>query len=327
LDQTRGPIFNAMSAEDVAKIHCIRSFEQNVGLDESVNENHYSFYMENITWEYFLQFLRFLYIGELKDASTKVCPTLISLADQFQLPSLTIYCENIQSGLAELNPSISTWLVDRSADMALRIFFGKSVCSDVSVDIGDRKLFLHKVLCSHRCEVLQTMIQYAEKENRGLDLECDIDTFLVILEFLYTSHLASAFDQDDPKKLFNLLLESDKFRVPRLMSFCEYFFTKVVEKAVEESLQKADFDVIGLLETADRCKAEQLSKWCLHFISSNYGPMSKRPEFERLTGKNLEYVENNQWPPKSYHEKVKKYESDLEAWEKKTGKSDNCIIS
>merc|ERR1719210_1506236 len=183
--------------------------------------------------------------------------------------------------------------------------------------IGEKKLFLHRILCSHRCEVLGTMIQYATREQRPLNLECDIDTFMVILEFLYTSHLSDNFDKSDSQRLLTLLTESNKFRIPRLISYCEYLFTKVVEKSVEESLEKAEFDVIGLLELADRCQAAQLSSWCLHFISSNYGPMSKRPEFKKLDGENLKYIEEHQWPPKNYYEKLEKYEEEVKQWEKK----------
>ena len=54
--------------------------------------------------------------------------------------------------------------------------------------------------------------------------------------------------------------------------------------------------------------AEQLEKWCLHFISSNYQAFKRRTEFSQLTGSTLEHVEEHQWPPVSYLKEVEKYE-------------------
>jgi len=54
--------------------------------------------------------------------------------------------------------------------------------------------------------------------------------------------------------------------------------------------------------------AKQLEQWCLHFISTNYVAFEKRPDFDKLTGANLEYVETNRWPPVAYLNEVKEYE-------------------
>jgi hypothetical protein len=61
--------------------------------------------------------------------------------------------------------------------------------------------------------------------------------------------------------------------------------------------------------------------FCLHFIASNYQPMSKRPEFSTLADDNLEYIETNQWPPKSYLEELAVYEKAI----KETDKDAKCI--
>jgi len=59
--------------------------------------------------------------------------------------------------------------------------------------------------------------------------------------------------------------------------------------------------------------AKQLELWCLHFISTNYIAFEKRPDFDKLTGTNLEYVETNRWPPVSYLNEVKEYEQMMSA--------------
>ena len=66
--------------------------------------------------------------------------------------------------------------------------------------------------------------------------------------------------------------------------------------------------------------SKQLEQWCLHFISTNYLAFEKRPDFDKLTGANMEHIEMNRWPPVSYLQEVKEYEQRLSA----SGKS--CSI-
>lgn len=79
--------------------------------------------------------------------------------------------------------------------------------------------------------------------------------------------------------------------------FSEYFVIFV------NNLYPCDFQIYN---------AEQLSNWCLHFISSNYIAFEKRKEFSLLTGSNKEHVEEHRWPPLSYLEEVKQYEKEME---------------
>jgi hypothetical protein len=58
--------------------------------------------------------------------------------------------------------------------------------------------------------------------------------------------------------------------------------------------------VAGLLVTSQLHGASQLSAWCLHFISSNYVIFKDKEDFSKLTGENLDYVNQHQWPPLSY---------------------------
>jgi len=62
-----------------------------------------------------------------------------------------------------------------------------------------------------------------------------------------------------------------------------------------------------------------LAAFCLHFVASNYQPMSKRAEFKTLEGENKDYVEEHQWPPKAYLEELAAYEKAV------AGKDDKCI--
>jgi len=118
-----------------------------------------------------------------------------------------------------------------------------------------------------------------------------------------------------------ILALANEYGLPRLTSLCELYITKQVEIATTNDITNADIDVIGLLLGSQLYSAPQLEKFCFHFISSNYQPMKKREEFSKLIGDNLKYVEENQWPPKSYLE-------ELDAYEKATGRGegDKCVV-
>ena len=58
--------------------------------------------------------------------------------------------------------------------------------------------------------------------------------------------------------------------------------------------------------------AGQLSKWCLHFISSNYIAFCPRPEWSQLSADNLQHIEEHRWPPVDYLNEVKEYEARIE---------------
>ena len=61
--------------------------------------------------------------------------------------------------------------------------------------------------------------------------------------------------------------------------------------------------------------AYQLSKWCLHFISTNYSVFENEEEFtDLIQGANRDYVEQHQWPPKSYYEELELYKEKIEKY-------------
>jgi len=75
------------------------------------------------------------------------------------------------------------------------------------------------------------------------------------------------------------------------------------------------------LQASQLCNANQLTAFCLHFVSVNYGPMKKRAEWKNLTGENLDYAEEHQWPPKSYLKELEAYEKLIGG-----GKDEKCVI-
>jgi len=57
--------------------------------------------------------------------------------------------------------------------------------------------------------------------------------------------------------------------------------------------------------------------------------MKLRPEFTTIKGEALAFIEENQWPPKSYLQELAKYETDMKAYrEEIDGSSDDskCVL-
>ena len=100
--------------------------------------------------------------------------------------------------------------------------------------------------------------------------------------------------------------------------------------------------------TSELHSASQLSAWCRHFIASNYVIFKDKEGFSKLTGENLEYINEHRWPPLSYEQAMEEYRSKYLAEDERhdlggkaeastsrdqadndhdTGKLDNCTIS
>jgi len=206
----------------------------------------------------------------------------------------------------DLNPSIGTFLNDKSGALAKEMFLNKPYLTDVKLQLGDGGVVqAHRTLLRCRSRQMATLL---EAQGDVISIpdgpgKVTMPEFLALVEFFYTEH--SPISDVDPLKLLAL---AHHLGVPRLVTLCELHMSKVIERAVQDGIAKADVDVIGILVHAQAHNAQQLAAFCLHFISTNYGPMQNRPEWGLLKGENLKYVEQHQWPPKSYHKKLTEYE-------------------
>jgi len=263
----------------------------------------------------FLRVLEFLYTGTatIKDKKDEIVD-IMSAAETFNCKELQVYCQNILDDNLEFNPSIGTWLNDRTSQKSKHLFFNKELLSDLSFSVEDQLISVHKSVITSRCDVLSAMFsgKFVESINKIVEMpDSSAESFLAFLEYIYTEH--SPIEENDAIGIFVL---SDRFQISRLRTLCELYISKMIERACKTDITKADIDVIGLLHLAQSHNAKQLADFCLHFIATNYQPMKKRPEFETLKGDNLRWIEENQWPPVSYFK-------ELEAYEKLIGKSRN----
>jgi len=157
--------------------------------------------------------------------------------------------------------------------------------------------------------------KFAESSNKEIEIkDTTPEAFEAFLEFIYTDHCP--IETSDSLGVLHL---ANRYGMSRLVTLCELYISKMIEKATAISVDKAEIDVINILMEAQTCNANQLAEFCLHFLSVNYGPMSKRKEWKTLEGENKNYVEEHQWPPVSYLK-------ELETYEKAIGKGEKCNI-
>ncbi|XP_067686809.1 rho-related protein racA-like [Haliotis asinina] len=266
----------------------------------------------DVTAAIFTHVLEFLYTGTPRlpdDVSEQCLEDLIRVAKIFQLPHLVTICCNLLNGEAFLNHRITTFLNHETASNMKELYFDQPEAADVVFDIGGRELYAHKVVLTSRCDVMAAMFggAFVEAQQSG---KCKVkipnttcECLLALLEYFYTDH--APIEGGDA---VGILALADEYCQPRLLNLCELYITKEVDRSCTKNIEKSEIDVIGLLLTAQLHNASQLSKWCLHFISTNYIAFSKRSEFVMLKGVNKAHVEENRWPPLAYLEEVKAYE-------------------
>ncbi|KAF2074608.1 hypothetical protein CYY_004078 [Polysphondylium violaceum] len=268
----------------------------------------------------FYRFIEFLYTGLLVcvDKNDQIKETM-ELGEIFEFKFLINACKNVLSGAEDLNPSIGTYLNDSLGETSKELFFGKSVFSDLQFNVEGRVIHAHKALIYSRSSYVNSLIgrNFAERSGR-VEMSSDVsyECFMSILEYLYTAH-APIEDHDS----IGILVLANRFDLKRLVSLCELYISKEIEKATTIGIFRSELDIIGLLICAQTHNAAQLTKFCLHFIASNFQPMSRRKEYANLDPTTKRYLEDNQWPPISYLTAVQRYESDMAEYKAMQNKS------
>ena len=72
-----------------------------------------------------------------------------------------------------------------------------------------------------------------------------METFLALLEYMYTDH--APIEEGDSVAL---MVAANQFCLTRLVCLCELYITKEVDKSCRENIEKSEIDVIGLLLTS-----------------------------------------------------------------------------
>jgi len=277
---------------------------------------------EKVPASVFVHILEFLYTGVASIVGGSTSATdIIPIAEAFECAELVTICQNILEGNEDLNPSIGTWLNDKTADKLKQTFFKKAMLADFTFKVEGRIINGHKAVLKARSPVISAMFSgfFAESAHKEVVIEdASFDCFSAMLEYIYTEH-APIEDVDS----LELLVLANRYGVNRLMTLCELYISKAVEVATRTDIIKAEIDIIGLFLCSQTHNAGQLEAFCRHFICVNFQLMKKRAEFANLKDDNLKYCEENQWPPLSYLKEVEDYERTI--LKMKDGDK-NCIV-
>lgn len=280
-------------------------------------------------------FLEFLYTGTIVNFAENAAVTheLGGLVEHSaDLHFLTSYINNYQQGLQELNPSIGTFLNDQTAErMKQRLLVDQPVpFHDVElVHAATQEVFyLHKAIIHSRCDVLAARIAQGR-----LQFDADPAIFRRIVEYIYTEHVMEMenLSRTNIEALLLLMESAASYGLNRLVNLCELYLSKVVERETAVSIAECQLDLVNVLDRAYQARANQLVDFVLHWLSTNFEAVSKRPDItQRLQPRHRMHIETNQWPPRNYIEQVEQYEAELAAWEKRTAaggaESEKCIV-
>ncbi|XP_064402043.1 rho-related protein racA-like [Halichondria panicea] len=240
--------------------------------------------------------LTFLYTGVVElDKESEGFSETIKISQLLNLSELELMCENARKGEEFLNQKIITWLNDRHASVTKQLFLNKRLFSDVCFLVEGVVVPAHRLVLTTRCEVMSAMLSGAFQESAANEIsipDISLDTFVSFLEYLYTDH--APIEEGDSMGILEL---ANRYVMSRLMSLCELYISKHVERATKDSIAKANVDIIEILLSSQLHNASQLSTWCLHFISSNYADFEENEQFLQLGQDNLSYVEEHRWPP------------------------------
>jgi len=265
----------------------------------------------DVNMDMFQRVLEFLYTGmvTLRNKTDRVQETM-ETARLFACEEMVTIGQNVLENDPDLNPSLGTYLNDQSGAKAKELFLNKRLWSDVSLCAPDSPAAIpcHKALVCYRSSVARSMI--LEAKSSVLVDDTNHVALMALLEYLYTGHCRL-----EDSTVISILQLASRWKNQHLVTLCELFTTKMIERRTKDDIIKADVDIVGLLGTAQRCGASQLTAFCLHFLSTNYQLMKQRGEFAQLTAANLKHVEEHQWPPVSYFQ-------ELEAYNKKMGIKD-----
>ena len=86
-----------------------------------------------------------------------------------------------------------------------------------------------------------------------------LDTFLALLEYLYTDH--APIEEGDSVEIMVL---ANQYCLSRLVDLCELYISKEVDRCCSKNIERAEIDVIGLLMTS-QVSREEFSACCRSF--------------------------------------------------------------
>jgi len=159
----------------------------------------------------------------------------------------------------------------------LRAFVNNPVMSDIIFQVGEQKIYAHKVLCL-RCQYFRAMLLGDMKESKQHSIQImDIDPalFLLVMEFLYSDTV------DVPQEeAFNLMEVAGRLSIGRLQDLCE---RKVLATISEKNAP-------SYLFLADKFNFAHLREECLAFLVAHFDSSSVTEGFKNIMCANPDLI-------------------------------------
>jgi leucine-zipper-like transcriptional regulator 1 len=149
--------------------------------------------------------------------------------------------------------------------------------SDITFMVEDRPVYAHKLMLM-RCSYFEALFLGHMRESQMKTIRIDevrYDTFLSILEYLYTDYLGFSFHS-----AMELFEAADRFCIHRLKSMCE---KKMLESITVDN-------AAGIFYSADIHSASTLRQKAKKYILSHWDDVSKSTSFEEMGRSNIELV-------------------------------------
>ena len=167
------------------------------------------------------------------------------------------------------NPIIKTHLENRTFN-----FNSFPLLHDTVINCLDEESFnCHKCILVARSDYFSSMFSFGWRESclktSVLNFKFTLSIMLIIIEYIYTDFLPRSVHEHT---IFQLLIASDHFLLPRLKEWAEY--------------EIADYltvdNVIPVLELSRMYSAQQLTVICIEFICINFSWLASKRELDVL---------------------------------------------
>ncbi|XP_002164975.1 rho-related BTB domain-containing protein 1 [Hydra vulgaris] len=270
--------------------------------------------VSQVTAVSFRNILEFVYCGSI--SNIKDSAQLLTNATYLQLSMLCNYLTSSIEESSQLKNTFYQMLFKKRKKILLNFVFNKSLYSDISFSMEGALIPSHKPLLVVQCNVMAGMFRkktFKESITHVVDFSnCDKESFMTVLEYLYTCDLCNHGDLHNVLQLANFLC------LPRLITLCELELTKKITEVNSNQCDEACALVLDTFIFAKFHNAVQLSDWCLYFMASNYNKMCQYQgrEMKALDETTKNYLEKNRWPPVWYLKDQDLYERCMQKIEK-----------
>ncbi|KAK3791334.1 hypothetical protein RRG08_012518 [Elysia crispata] len=272
---------------------------------------------EQISARAFMVVLEYLYTGSLRPFEVKL-EEIRNTAELLQLTDLVIVVDNMKSSQDFLNIEMDKQFHVARIVKIRELALDRGFLSDISFEVDNGIVSAHKALLMGHCEMMYAMFNndFIESASDVIPFpDINAETFGTVQEYLYTGETprslcnSSNYNLNSAVDCVALIELSNRLCLPRLMSMVEVAVVEQLQSCYdsrEEMLQ----DALSLVEPAKLYNANQLLRFCLFTLSTNFSDVQAHFHklFLTLPEETRDLVELQRWPPAWYLKEKEQYE-------------------